>query len=230
MTILAPREAFMAGHNIAYTGSYFDQVLLAEKLSARSEEKVRKHVEKMVGVLKHTGESFALRLRHVRLIAKEAGLADRKLPALPLEYRAWVPEIHRNFIGLWSMEHVEGWLFSMGFSVGEIRNALIVLLLCFDFHVNLSVDMLADIKRIRKQLLAAIKRWQQSAEHLASWELGEAFSERSNKLMPILAKLLAQLDESDRSLAGLIPLIQYLLTELAAIEKKEVVALPTSAN
>ena len=50
MAILAPREAFMAGHNISYTGSYFDQVLLAERLSKISEKKVTKHVEKMVDV------------------------------------------------------------------------------------------------------------------------------------------------------------------------------------
>lgn len=230
MPILAPREAFMAGHNISYTGSYFDQVLLADRLSISTEDKIKKHVEKMIGVLKHTGEAFALRLKHVRLIAQEAGIVDRKLPAMPMEYRQWVPEVHRDFVSLWSVSNVEGWLFAMGFSIGELRNALIVLLLCFDFHVHLSVDMLRDITRIRQQLLGSLKRWRMSADRLESMKWGDVFSQRFAKLSPILSTLLAQIVEKESNLAEMIPLIQFLLTELAEIEKTDVAGLPTSSN
>ena len=47
----APREAFVAGHNIAYTASYFDQVLFTARLANLGTSKSLEHSNNMVQTL-----------------------------------------------------------------------------------------------------------------------------------------------------------------------------------
>ena len=123
----APREAFIAGHNIAYTAAYFDQVLFAARLANQTEQSAKDHSAKMIHMLQQIGRNFADRMKHVNLIAQEAALPQRPLPALPPDFYPWANLTHKDFIDLWAINDPAGCLFAIGHAVGEIRNGLIVL-------------------------------------------------------------------------------------------------------
>ena len=45
----SPLQCFVAGHNLGYVGSYFDQVLLAAQVERTIHPKAKEHTQNMVG-------------------------------------------------------------------------------------------------------------------------------------------------------------------------------------
>ena len=226
----APREAFAAGHNIAYAGSYFDQVLMAARLGESGKPDAQEHSLNMVRHLQQIGANFAGRLKHVGQIAQEAGLRSQQLPAMPEQYRPWASSIHQEFLGIWTLADECGWLFAAGFSIGELRNGLVVLQLCLDFQIHFKLDCSKELGVIPRRLYQAMERWAESSARLEGSEHSAALLSRHRELRPRLAALLSGLEKGEETAAGLAQGARSLLEQLAAAETEDAAALPSAAE
>ena len=187
---LNPKQSFLVGHHLGYVGSYFDQVLLAAQVSriaalstqdqtSEHQKKAKEHTENMIKNLQRVAPNFVHRLRFIQECAKRCGLAARKLPALPEEYKQWAPQVHMEFMKLWSIDDDEGWLFAHAFAAGEIRNLLIVLLVSMDLHVNFSINNKKQIASIIKRGIETLHRYEQTALRLENHEAYQVFYDQS---------------------------------------------------
>jgi hypothetical protein len=223
----APREAFIAGHNIAYAATYFDQVLFAARLANLDKQEAKEHSNKMVQMLQHIAPNFANRLKHINLIAKEARLPERSLPALPPEFYPWANLIHKDFIELWKVTDPPGCLFAIGHTLGEVRNGLIILNLCVDFKQNLNLDSPMELERIPKRLEESIHRWTTADSVLNTHNVNQ----RASKLLaPIKGQLQTIFGLLKDPVKGwdLAPnLIQKILPLLAKAERDIIFDLPS---
>ena len=219
MTNFTPIDAFICGHDISYVGTYFDQVLLTDRLSFSGNEKGRAHAKKMIERLKGVGKHFSFRLKRVQKYAEFMQLPPFSLPELPPQYSNWVPDIHRKFVQKWSVQHLEGWLFTMGFCVGELRNASIILLLCYDFQVNFAIGFDNEIAKIKDRLQGVTKHWALSATRLEGHQLGRPFTQKYQRLSPMVNAIVQGMSKPEITVAHLVAVIQSLLAELAEVER-----------
>ncbi|MEC7983965.1 MAG: hypothetical protein VX278_02305 [Myxococcota bacterium] len=166
MKRLNPQQIFIVGHNLGYVGSYFDQVILASQMERSSNPKAKEHVQNMVANLKKVAPNFVNRLRQIELIAAEIDLPKRPLPALPPEYRDWAPKIHVDFMKRWTEDNIEGWLFGHAFSIGEIRNLLIVLMVGIDLQANFAIDYKEQLRTLLLRSKDILMRYEHTALRL----------------------------------------------------------------
>ena len=218
MKRLNPQQIFIVGHNLGYVGSYFDQVILASQMERSTDPKAKEHVQNMVGNLKKVAPNFVSRLRQIELISSQIGLPKRPLPALPAEYREWAPQIHIDFMKLWSEEDVEGWLFGHAFALGEIRNLLIVLMVGIDLQANFSIDYKEQLKILLLRSKDIMMRYEHSALRLENDTRFRFFYDTTLECSPKLRKALQLNEEAVVFFAS----AQKLLAELANQEKEAV--------
>ena len=221
----APREAFIAGHNLAYCATYFDQVLMAANLDTQVGE-ARQHAQQMVQMLQRVGPNFAARLRHIKIIGQEAGLSLDELPAMPEEFARWVALTHSAFVHFWPAKADEGWVFMLGHSIGELRNGLIVLTLLLDFESNLSIEP-AGIDRIPERLTAAVERLNQAQQVLRDGPLAQDVGEPPQILLK-LPTVLSALNAGERGKAIAAELARRIIPELATTERELLERLPSA--
>ena len=211
-----PMQCFVAGHNLSYVGSYFDQVLLAAELERSSHPKAKEHVQNMIAVLQKVAPNFVHRLREVSQIAEHCGLPKRKLPAHPSEYKEWAPRVHMDFLEVWEIEDHNGWLFGHAFAIGELRNLLIVLLISMDLQINFDMhatDRLQSMLRRGKEVLS---RYEHSSLRLEGTKPYDIFYEKSLELAPLFLQLLRMEGDSIAFFAK----SQTMLSSFAQIEKE----------
>ena len=223
----APREAFIAGHNIAYTATYFDQVLFAARLANQKNAKTTEHVNKMIQMLQHVGNNFANRMKHVNLIAKETGLPKRELPALPKDFYPWANLIHKDYLEIWKISDPPGCLFAIGHSLGEIRNGLIILNLCLDFDQHLNVDSSAELNNIPKRLEEALQRWSTADTVLGEHRLNKRPHQLLQPIAGQITTIIGLLKDKEKGWPLMPTLIQRILPLLAKAENDIVVTLPS---
>jgi len=226
----APREAFVAGHNIAYTATYFDQVLFSARLANTGDPVALEHSNQMVTVLQKMGPKFADRMKHVKLIAEETGLPTRQLPSLPPDFYPWANLVHKDYLEIWKDVDPAGCMFAIGHALGEIRNGLIVLNLCIDFQQHLKLDCSKELQRMPPRLNEALQRWdtasQLIAEHPINQRCKALLTAISGKTQTVLG-LLKDPDSGWKLLPGL---LQKILPLLAKAEHDIVYSLPSIAD
>ena len=215
---LNPKQSFLVGHNLGYVGSYFDQVLLASQMSRLTDPKSQEHTKNMVANLQKVAPNFVQRLRFIQECAKRCGLTERKLPALPDEYKQWAPKIHMEFMELWSIEDDEGWLFAHAFAVGELRNLLIVLLVSMDLKANFAIQNKDQIALIIKRGVETLNRYEQTALRLEKHEIYQFFYDKSLFHGASLRQLLNMQDSAIEFFAR----AQRLIAEFAKIEHEAI--------
>ena len=224
---LAPREAFVAGHNIAYTATYFDQVLFAARMANQNNPIALEHSNKMVQMLQRVGANFAARMKHVNLIASEVRLTERKLPGLPPEFYPWANLVHKDFLQIWQVIDPAGCIFAIGHALGEFRNGIIILNLSLDFHQNLQLDCKKEINDIPTRLIESIQRWSVAHEIIIEHQINVTTS----KLFPLLesqSKTIANLAKDPEKGWALIPkILQTLIPLLAKAETDIIRSLPS---
>ena len=225
--MIAPREAFATGHNIAYVSSYFDQVIFAERLAAQDSEACQKHATQMVNKLQKVGANFSLRLRQVEQVAAQLKIKGMDLPTIPPEYQKWVSSIHPEIMSQWEKDGFHGWLYLMGYAIGELRNGLIVLLLSMDFQTQLGLNCSKTIAAMPNRLTEAMERWGMSAVRLKPHVEYADFTQKFYTVYPLIQHIIEGLNDEELSVGILLVRIQTVLPELAKIEK-EAVILPSA--
>jgi hypothetical protein len=224
---LAPREAFLAGHNIAYTATYFDQVLFAARMANHNTKESLEHSNKMVQMLKTVGANFASRMKHINLIAKEANLPERTLPSLPPEFYPWANLVHKDFLELWTVLDPAGCFFAIGHSLGEFRNGAIILNLSLDFHTNLKLDCSKEICDIPIKLGESIQRWTVANEILNNNQMNSTPAQILS-LLESQSKTIANLAKDSQKGWKLIPKLLHVLIPLLAKAEVDIIqALPS---
>ena len=214
----SPLQCFVAGHNLGYVGSYFDQVLLAAQVERSSHPKAKEHTKNMIANLQHVAPNFVQRLREIAQIAELCGFLKRPLPAHPNEYKEWAPKIHMDFLDIWDVDDLHGWLFGHAFSLGELRNLLIVMLVSMDLQVNFQIDNTQRISFMLQRSKDILARYEHSALRLEGHTHFDSYYTHSLACVPLLNDLLLMKDEA-------VPFFgkaQKLLGMLAKIEKKSV--------
>ena len=168
MGMISNQDAFLTGHNIGYCAVYFDQVLLAAKLSNTAAPDAQQHAQQMIASLQRVGGNFAQRLQLINTVAKMANLSERDLPTVPPEFYPWANHRHLEFLEFWPASNVAGCLFVIGHSIGEIRNGLIISNLTLDFETHLSVSGRRQRAAVPDRLRSALTRWDQAVQILAA--------------------------------------------------------------
>jgi hypothetical protein len=204
--------------------------MFAARLGETGKDDAQEHSLAMIKHLQQIGANFAIRLKHVGKIAEEAGLRDRELPAMPGQYRPWASGIHQDFLGLWSVADEVGWLFAAGFSIGELRNGLVILQLCLDFQIHFRLDCSKELQEIPKRLLRAEHRWTESCSRMGGAAYCAPIVGRHREIRPGLLALLAGLGEGAGTAATLAAGSRSLLGQLASIEMEEAARLPSATE
>ena len=166
MGVISENDAFRTGHNIGYSAVYFDQVLLAAKLSNTKAEDAQSHATRMVSSLQRVAPNFAQRLQQVNSVAQMANLPERALPTLPPEFYPWANQRHLEFLNFWPATNAAGCLFVIGHAIGEIRNGLIISNLTLDFETHLSVTGQRQRAAVPERIHNALSRWGKAVEIL----------------------------------------------------------------
>ena len=213
---LDPTTSFIVGHNLGYVGSYFDQVLLATRLSHITDTKAKEHTQQMVANLQRVAPNFVQRLRVIASTAEQCGFTKRPLPGLPAQYKEWAPKIHMDFMELWSIKDMEGWIFAHAYSIGELRNFLIVLLVSMDLQVNFSLDFKRELSTLLKNGAETLTRYEQSALRLEAFEAYRIFYEQSLFHAPLLSQILQMKDPAIEFFAS----AQKLISSFAKVERE----------
>ena len=214
----SPLQCFVAGHNLGYVGSYFDQVLLAAQVERSNHPKAKEHTKNMIANLQRVAPNFVQRLREVSQIADFCGLPQRKLPAHPDEYKEWAPKIHMDFLEIWDIDDLNGWLFGHAFSLGELRNLLIVMLVSMDLQVNFNMDNTQRFAFMLKRATDILHRYEHSALRLEGHEHFDRYYSHSLRCTPLLNDLLQMKDEA----IAFFGKAQKLLSTFAKLEKESV--------
>ena len=76
-------ESFLVGHHLSYIGSYFEQVLLAERLATQNDETCQQHSMQMIEKLKTIGPNFSHRIRFVQQQVTHLQITPPKAPTIP---------------------------------------------------------------------------------------------------------------------------------------------------
>ncbi len=211
-----PMQCFIAGHNLSYVGSYFDQVLLAAELERSAHPKAKEHIKSMIAVLQKVAPNFVHRLKEVAQVAQYCDLPKRKLPAHPPDYKDWAPRVHMDFLEVWDIDDLNGWLFGHAFAVGELRNLLIVLLISMDFQINFDIHTTDRLKVILERGKETLSRYELSALRLEGSRQFDIFYEKSLELAPLFLQLLEMKGDAIAFFAK----SQTLLASFAEIEKE----------
>ena len=212
---LDPTTSFIVGHNLGYVGSYFDQVLLASRLSLATDPKAKEHTTQMIANLQRVAPNFVQRLRFIETIAQKCGFVPRSLPALPDQYKEWAPKIHMDFMELWNIEDMEGWLFAHAYSIGELRNFLIVLLVSMDLQVNFSLNFKKELSVLLKNGKDTLQRYEETSLRLESSESYRIFYEQSLFHVPLIDQILQMKDPAIEFFAS----AQKLISSFAKVER-----------
>lgn len=168
MGIISNHDAFLTGHNLSYSAVYFDQVLLAAKLSNTSAPDAQQHAQQMITSLQRVGGNFAQRLQLINAVAGMANLSERALPTVPPEFYPWANHRHLEFLEFWPATNVAGCLFVIGHAIGEIRNGLIISNLTLDFETHLAVSGKRQRAAVPNRIREALTRWNQATQILAA--------------------------------------------------------------
>ena len=211
----SPLQCFVAGHNLGYVGSYFDQVLMASQLERSDHPKAKEHLQNMIANLKRVAPNFVQRLREIAQVATHCGLPARELPAHPPEYQKWAPTIHMDFLQIWDVDDVHGWLFGHAFALGEMRNLLIVLLVSMDMQVHFGIDGRERFPILLQRGKDILSRYEYSGLRLEGTDTLDSFYTISLTMAPLFYDLLKMKDDA-------IPFFgkaQQLLSSLAKVEK-----------
>jgi hypothetical protein len=211
----SPLQCFIAGHNLGYVGSYFDQVLLAAEVERSTQPKAKEHTKNMITNLQRVAPNFVQRLREIAQVAAHCGFPKRDLPAHPAEYKIWAPRIHMDFLEIWDIDDLHGWLFGHAYALGELRNLLIVLLVGMDLQVNFSIDSSQRFPSMLKRGQEILSRYEHSALRLEGSTHFDYFYSESLQHVPIFHDLLRMQDEAVPFFAK----TQKLLSSFAKIEK-----------
>ena len=214
----SPLQSFVAGHNLGYVGSYFDQVLLAAQVERSTHPKANEHTQNMIANLQRVAPNFVQRLREIAQVADFCGLPKRKLPAHPDEYKEWAPKIHMDFLEIWNIDDLNGWLFGHAFALGELRNLLIVMLVSMDLQVNFSIDNTQRFTFMLQRSQDILSRYEHSALRLEGHEHFDRYYSHSLLCTPLLNDLLQMKDEA----IAFFGKAQKLLGMLAKLEKESV--------
>lgn len=214
-----PMQCFIAGHNLSYVGSYFDQVLLAAELERSTHPKAKEHVKNMIATLQKVAPNFVRRLREVQQVSDLCGFPKRELPAHPPEYKDWAAKVHMSFLEVWELEDLHGWLFGHAFAIGELRNLLIVLLISMDLQINFDIQSTERLKMMLVRGKEILSRYEHSALYLEGHAQFDVFYEKSLELAPLFLQLLRMKEDAIVFFAK----SQTLLSSLAELEKDALV-------
>ncbi len=162
MGIVSNSDAFLTGHHISYCAVYFDQVLLASKMSNLVAKEPKEHAQKMIQNLQRVGNNFARRIQLVNHNAEKANLKIRPLPALPPDFYPWADKRHQEFLEFWPATHSGGCCFVIGHALGEIRNGIIIANLTLDFESHLGLDGSRQRAAIPSRIDEAFTRWKKA--------------------------------------------------------------------
>ena len=229
--LMHPREAFMAGHNLAYCVTYFDQVLMAARLAGSEDEDTLQHSHKMVEQLQRIAPHFVARLKHIKTIGSEHGIDLGELPAIPQDYRRWAPVAFERFTNTWHIEDEEGWIFLLGHAVGELRGAIIIASMSIDFHLNLELSFQSSIDGFIRAFPEMIERWEDVLLRLLHTPWGEGFMERYKSLTPAFEAIQQSFRRAiEHTGSTLLPLLRHISAQLAQIEQLEAQELPSSSH
>ena len=225
-----PREAFMAGHNLAYCVTYFDQVLMAARLASSDEEESQKHSQQMVAQLQKVAPHFVARLKHIGKIGSDHGIDIGELPTLPQDYRRWAPVIFERFTNTWRIDDEEGWLFLLGHAVGELRGAIIIASMSIDFHLHLELSFQSSIDGFIRAFPEMVECWENAILRLLHTPWGELFMNRYKALNPAFEAIQQAFRRSiEHTGSALLPLLRHISAQLAQIEQSEALELPSSS-
>ena len=214
----SPLQSFVAGHNLGYVGSYFDQVLLAAQVERSPHPKAKAHTQNMIANLQKVAPNFVQRLREISQVAEFCGLPKRTLPAHPDEYKQWAPKIHMDFLEIWDVDDLNGWLFGHAFSLGELRNLLIVMLVSMDLQVNFQIDNTQRFSFMLQRSKDILSRYEHSALRLEGHEHFDQYYSHTLVSIPLLHDLLLMKDDA----IAFFGKAQKLLGMLARVEKESI--------
>ena len=226
-----PRESFMAGHNLSYCVTYFDQVLMASRLADSDNEIAKDHSGKMVEQLQKVAPHFVARLRHVQKIAHDHGLDVGKLPAVPKDYRRWAPLVFEKFTSTWSVDDTDGWFFILGHALGELRSGIIIVSMSIDFHQNLELSFQNSISAFMETFPTMVENWENAILRLLNTPFGHNFLEKYQALSPAFDAI-HQIKHLpvEQTAETLLPVLRHLSAQLARIELNEASGLPSGSD
>ncbi|MGC6509855.1 MAG: hypothetical protein ACON4U_15630 [Myxococcota bacterium] len=226
-----PREAFMAGHNLAYCVTYFDQVLMAARLASADDEEAQQHSQQMVEQLQNIAPHFVARLKHIGKIGAEHGIEIGELPSIPQEYRRWAPGVFERFVSTWQIEDQEGWLFLLGHAVGELRGSVIIASMSIDFQLHLDLSFQSSIDGFIRAFPEMVDRWENAILRLLNTPFGASFMPRYNALNPAFEAIQHAFRRAvEHTGPALLPLLRQISAQLAQIEQQEAQDLPSSSD
>lgn len=226
-----PRESFMAGHNLSYCVTYFDQVLMATRLASSNDSDAQTHSQQMITQLQKVAPNFVARLKHIQQIATEHGLDVGKLPALPQDYRHWAPLVFEKFTSTWAVDDTDGWFFLLGHALGELRAGIIIMSMSIDFQMNLSLSFQNSIDGFMSELPDMLERWENAILRLLNTPYGADFLTKNESLGPAFDAI-HQIRHLpiEQTAQSLLPLLRHLSAQLAQIEQHEAAALPSDSD
>ena len=226
-----PREAFMAGHNLSYCVTYFDQVLMAARLASADDDEAQQHSQQMIEQLQKIAPHFVARLKHIGKIGSDHGIEVGDLPTIPQEYRRWAPGVFEGFANTWQIDDQEGWLFLLGHAVGELRGSIIIASMSIDFQLNLDLSFQSSIDGFIRAFPEMIERWENAILRLLNTPFGEPFMRRYNELTPALEAIQQAFRRAvEHTGPTLLPVLRHLSAQLAQIEQHEAQTLPSSSD
>ena len=220
-------ESFLVGHHLSYIGSYFEQVLLAERLATQNDETCQQHSMQMIEKLKTIGPNFSHRIRFVQQQVTHLQITPPKAPTIPPEYKNWLTTIHPQIVANYTEESVEGWLFVLGNALGELRCSLIVLLLSLDFQAQLNLDCSKTIQMMPKRIRESCEKTQNAVAFLQKIQSAKHICAKIQNQIALMWNIQRGLEKGDQSIANILILIQATLPELSKIENPQYNQLPS---
>jgi hypothetical protein len=228
---ITPKEAFIAGHNLAYSVAYFDQVLMTARLSSDENKERQEHGRNMVERIQQIAPNFAGRIKVISEIAADHSIEVGTLPSTPQEYRHWAPLIFQKFTETWTLEDTEGWCFLMGHAIGELRSGLIISSMGLDFQIHLKMDFSKSISGFMAAFPEMLGRWEDAVLKNLTTPWGDAFMKRYTDLSPAFDAIHQTQQVSDpRKELLLLQLMRSIVAQLAKIEQDEMNYLPSASD
>ncbi|MCB9681180.1 MAG: hypothetical protein H6733_06875 [Alphaproteobacteria bacterium] len=230
---LDPRSAralFLAAHHAAWSGAYFQRVMLVAQLAQHPDDAVAAYRDRLFAALKQEGAAVGPLVVLADTIARAHGLDLPPRPAVPAAWEPWSRALRQGLWGRVDLKKPDAAPLPFGWELGMLRTTLAVLVTLIEIQ-NAGVDKLHGIVAGIHDLGDGTERWTTAVLQLRKLPQAALFVDDYKPLKAELQRLArsqitpgdgAALTELDRG-------ARRLLVAMAGMERQATRALPAVA-